>query len=166
MACYKILWGSRYCRDCGAKATTKWPLCACENDSPKSRCTPLSLGDRQFCEHCGGVDPGDTICPHCDAYPLDLPQWRRVMLMNRSLRLSLPVAILAVPLVLAAAVIGLSMLVPFGDNASARQRGRYGAAAFFFSVLALLCIGYFQKQYDIRKSRTAFRMKHEKVGER
>ena len=159
MAYYNVLWGSRYCRDCGGKASVKGPLCVCENDSPKKQCSPLALGDRRFCEHCGGVDPSKSICPHCETYPLDLSQRLNVMLLDRSLRLPLHIAVVAIPL-LSVALIAVSVLLRFSDATLLHKPLLYGASIFFLLYTPLRYIGHLQKKQDIRKSQNAFQARH------
>ena len=159
MACYKILWGSHYCRDCGGKASAKWPLCVCENDSPKKQCSALALGDRRFCEHCGGVDPGKNICPHCETYPLDLSQHLNVMSPDRSLRLPLHIAVGAIPLLLAV-LIAVAGLLRFSEAMGQHKPLLYAASFFLLLYTPLRYIGHLQKKHDIRKSRNAFQARH------
>lgn len=158
MAYYKILWGSRFCRDCGGKATKEWPLCVCKNTAPQQHCRPLGLDQRHFCEHCGGKDPGSLICPHCEQYPLERPgnlsPW-----LGASLRLPPLIAFVAIP-VLLVLFVGISHLQHFEDAQRGHKTLLYGLAFLVLVVAPLRLLAEWWKRRDARVSRDAFRARH------
>lgn len=158
MAYYKLLWGSRFCRDCGGKANKEWPLCVCKNTAVKEQCRPLGINERNFCEHCGGKDPGTLICPHCEQYPLDLSEIRNLRL-NDSLRLPLPITLVAVP-VLVGLLVALSQFGRFQDAKPSHRSLLYAFGFATIVVAPLKYIARLQKHKDLRVSRNAFRARH------
>ena len=84
-----LLSGSKYCRDCGRPAVTKWFTQFCTNPDRKEVCKKLSAEDRNYCERCGAASPGPECCPHCLGLPLDTP---KLSILGMPIFLWVPVA--------------------------------------------------------------------------
>ena len=153
VAYYKLPWRSEYCRDCGGRATTKWPMCSCENHSPKPTCRLLPSSERLFCEHCGTEEPGKGICRLCGEYPIDLSQMGNIRLAGGRVP-----AVIAVP-----AIIVMSCVVGFLSSSKPLAEPRHwtqGAVFVAFIVVPLALLARWQRTRDLRAAREDFVSRH------
>ena len=72
-----VIFGSKFCRDCGGILTTKYGEATCKNSPDhgtqkieKRVCQILGPEERNFCEHCGYRDPGPVTCSNCGEFAL------------------------------------------------------------------------------------------------
>ena len=152
MAYYKLPWRSVYCRDCGGRSTTKWPICSCENHSPRQICRPLSASERLFCERCGTEEPGKGICRLCGEYPIDMSARDNYFFVGGRLP-----AIIAVP-----AFIALFGFVCFLYSTKPLPKGHWanGAVVVTYIFVPLALLARWQRNRELRLSRDDYASRH------